>query len=133
MSIDSPIPQRTISISINGDENPPRVTYSYWSPVTGEEFRDAPVCNLLCNRPTHFFFILDYESTLNGWAIAGTRPRHGSPPLLTTPGPHYQSVSNYNPHENDDQTIHFCIDYVNTTTGKAMSIDPQEGNIPGGD
>jgi len=126
------IPQRTITVSINGGANAPRFTYSYWSPITGEEYRHAPKCHLLCNRPTNFLFILDYESTLDGWTITGTEPRRGSPALETTLGPNNQSVSNFNPHLNDSEIYYFAINYENTKTGAKVPVDPQEGNIPGG-
>lgn len=132
MSTDSPIPQRTISLSVHGDHAGAQVTYSYWSPIKGQDFHDAPQCDLLYSRPTRFLFVLDYWSTLNGWTITRTVPRHGSPELPTQIGPDHLSVSNCNSHMGGE-TIHFAIEYKNTRTGHSMSIDPQEGNIPGTD
>jgi len=126
------IPQRTITITVHGDNNDHYMTYSYWSPVTHEQYNNVPKCDLLCNRPTYFLFILDYKSTLNGWTITGITPGENFPPLETTPGPYHLSVANYDPHS-DHEVHHFAINYLNTITGISDAVDPQEGNIPGGD
>jgi hypothetical protein len=132
MPNNAPIAQRTITVTIHGNNNDHYMTYSYWSPVKGIQYHQAPTCDLLCNRPTYFLFILDYESTINGWTITGTEPRHGSPALPTKLGPDNLSVSNYNDYQDKSKTYYFAINYQNTATGTKISVDPQEGNIPGG-
>lgn len=130
MSAPHPTPQRLITVTVHGDTFGPRITYSYWSPLTGETVLHAPRCNLQCDRPEHFLFVLDYDSTLRGWTITGTEPRKGSPALETVLGPNNLSVSNYNPHENESETYYFAILYRNTRTEAEMAVDPQENNIP---
>jgi hypothetical protein len=131
MSVNSPVPQRTISLSIAGIDELAEVKYSYWSPVTGEHHADVPVCDLLVNRPINSLFTLDYQSSLNGWIITGTHPHTHSRTLPSTIGPNELSVSTFNTNEYSGDVFRFYIDYRNTITGAKISIDPQEGNVPG--
>ena len=131
MSEKSPIPQRTISLSVAGIDELAEVRYTYWSPVTGEHHVGVPVCDLLVDRPIYSLFTLDYQSSLNGWTITGTRPNTRSRTLQSTPGPYNLSVLTSNKDEYIGDVFRFYIDYLNTITGATISIDPQEGNVPG--
>jgi len=129
MPNNAPVAQRTITVSVHGNNDKHRITYSYWS-LKGIQYHQAPVCDLLCDSPTCFLFNLDHDSTINGWTITGITPGENFSPLEATPGPYYLSVATYDPHT-DDQVHHFTINYLNTLTGISHSVDPQEGNIPG--
>jgi hypothetical protein len=122
-------PQRTITISLLGTDQDTQAFYSYLSPVTGQSYIDAPLCDLLVNQPVYCLFVLDYASTMSGWTIVDTSPYGRSPALEQTPGALNLSVLTYNPHTTTD-TYRFYINYLNTITGTTVSIDPQEGNIP---
>lgn len=126
MSNASAVAQCTITLSIHSHDTGARVRYSFWSPATGQTVHQAPHCNLQCTCPTNYLFVLDYESTLNGWVIIGSKPTKGSPALETVIGPNGQSISNFNPHTNDVKTYHFGFTYKNTKTGQEMFVDPQE-------
>lgn len=132
MSMPSPIPQRTISISVLGIDENADVLYSYWSPVTGRNHTDEPRCDLVCNRPIRSLFVLDYPSTINGWIITGSYPHAHSRELPPTMGPDNLSISYFNDDEYVGDTYRFYIEYKNTVTEKIIKVDPQEGNIPKG-
>lgn len=125
----STVPQRTISISITGTDKDAQVRYSYWSPVTGESFLNAPICDLSCNQPTYCLYVLDFMATQNGWSITGTSPNGDSPVLTQVPGAYHLSVLTFNPHTTDTQ-YRFFINYHNSLTGVDIQFDPQETNIP---
>lgn len=122
--------QRSITISIAGTDKHSTVSYTYWSPVTGHSFVNAPECNLKIIGPTYCLFLLDYQSTLAGWTIEGTKPYGDSPKLKAELGPADLSISTYNPYDPDDADYRFYIKYKNTVTGAVFCEDPQEGNIP---
>ncbi|MGJ9416289.1 hypothetical protein ACHAC9_00780 [Massilia sp. CMS3.1] len=122
-------PQRIITISIIGTGKDAQAFYSYLSPVTGQSYINAPLCDLLVNQPVYCLFVLDYASTMSGWTIVNTSPYGRSPELSQTPGALNLSVLTYNPHTTEDK-YQFYINYLNTITNVTIGIDPQEGNIP---
>ena len=131
MSEKSPVPQRTIFLTIAGIDEHAEVRYTYWSPVTGDHPVDVPVCDLLVDRPINSLFVLDYASSLNGWIITGIHADARSRPLPPTMGPNSLSISTFNSDEYRGDLFRFFIDYRNTITGATISVDPQEGNVPG--
>ncbi|APA68743.1 MULTISPECIES: hypothetical protein [unclassified Janthinobacterium] len=124
-------PQRTITISIIGNDQNAQVRYSYWSPITGLTYQQSPICDLTSKQATYCLFLLDYESTRNGWTIVNTSPNGTSPVLAQVAGAYNLSVMTINPYTTLD-TYNFYINYRNALTGIEVSFDPQEGNIPPG-
>jgi hypothetical protein len=122
-------PQRTIMISINGTGEDAQVFYSYLSPISGLSYIDAPICDLQCNQATYCLYVLDFASTLNGWEIIDISPYGASPILPQMKGANNLSIQTFNPYTSPT-TYRFYINYQNSITGKKISIDPQEGNIP---
>jgi len=123
------IPQRVITLSIVGDDEDAYVTYSYVSPVTGLVYINAPVCDVLVDRPIHTLYVLDYTATLNGWTVTGTSPHEGSPTLKSVLGAGNLSIMTSNPHKSHD-TYAYYIHYTNTCTHAIIKRDPQEVNVP---
>lgn len=123
------IPQRTITISINGADQNARVTYTYLSPISGASFTNAPNCDLSCNQPTYCLYLLDFTASQNGWTIVKTSPNQDSGALSQVPGPFNLSLLTFNPYTATD-TYRFYIHYLNMMTGAKICFDPQEGNIP---
>lgn len=128
-------PQRTITISLVDipGETKPHAFYSYWDPASGQIVVDAPKCDLKITRPTYCLFVLDYLSTLNGWTISEITEKNPKDKVITNfPGALNLSILTF-----DDGALgtdyRFFIHYANAPAKKTASIDPQEGNIPGGD
>lgn len=122
-------PQRVITISVIGDDEKAVVYYSYLSPVTGLVYLNAPVCDVLVDRPINTLYVLDYSATLNGWTVTGTSPHDHSPVLKSELGARNLSIMTINPYKTDD-TYSYYIHYANTLTGAVMMRDPQEANVP---
>lgn len=126
------IPQRTITISIVGSDADALVYYSYVSPVSGLVYIDAPVCDILVDRPIYTLYVLDYSSSANGWTIRDISPAEGSPSLKWEHGAKHLSIMTINPYkmEEPNRPIDYFIHYTNTLTGAVMKRDPQEENVP---
>jgi len=125
-------PQRSVTIAICGrSADDAQVRYSYWSPVDGVTRTATPKCHLDQTRATNTLFLLDYQSSLNGWTISGVEPNPaGAPALETIPGPAGQSVMTLFPNLPVTETFKFYIVYTNTLTGAVVRFDPQEDNTP---
>lgn len=123
------IPQRVITLTIVGNDSDAQVLYTYLSPVTGQSFINAPVCNMVCDRAVYSLFVLDYTSTLNGWTICETSSHDSSPSLLQVPGALNLSIMTFNSFTTE-HIYRFYIHYRNSLNGKTMKRDPQETNIP---
>lgn len=125
-------PQRTVTISLNGmmveDTD---VRYSYWSPHDGTTRTATESCDLYQSTATNTLFILDYQSTRNGWTIVRTEPNPaGSPALPAVQGPANTSIMTMFPDQSPGETYSFYIVYRNTITDVTVRFDPQEGNRP---
>jgi hypothetical protein len=125
----SPIPQRSITISINGTDNNASVTYTYWSPVYGTNYVNSPSCDLSCNQPTFCLYLLDFTTSQNGWTIVKSSPHQDSGSLNQVIGPNNLSLQTFNSYTALD-TYRFYIHYYNMVTKARICFDPQEGNIP---
>lgn len=123
-------PQRTVTISFIGTEADLQLGYSYWSPISGQSFLNAPVCDLSINRPTYCLFMLDYESALKGWTIIGIESHGVSATIASTLGAYGLSIATFDPYQTSSDRYQFSIHYKNTVTGVEKKFDPQEGNIP---
>jgi hypothetical protein len=128
-------PQRTVTITIYGrGADDAQIAYSYWSPKDGVTHTTSPACDLVQTCATNTLFLLDYQSSLNGWTITGVEPNPvGAPALETIPGPAKQSVMTLFPDLPVPQIFNFYITYTNTLTGAIVRFDPQEKNteLPG--
>lgn len=122
------IPQRIITITINGNDNDAQVLYTYQSPVTGQSYVNSPNCDMEVNRAIYSLFVLDYATTLNGWAIKQTSPYQGSAVLSQVPGAFNLSLLTFNPYTTE-HLYRFYIHYRNSITGAEIARDPQEGNL----
>lgn len=122
------VPQRVITISINGTDHEANVAYTYQSPITGQSYANAPICDMVVDRAIYSLFVLDYISTLNGWTITQTTPYQDSPTLLQVAGALNLSLLTFNSYTTE-HTYRFYIHYRNSITGATMCRDPQEGNI----
>ena len=125
-------PQRSVTIAICGrSADDAQVRYSYWSPDDGLTRAATPRCHLDQACATNTLFLLDYQSSLNGWTITGVEPNPaGAPALETIPGPAGQSVMTLFPNLLVTETFKFYIVYTNTLTGAVVRFDPQEDNTP---
>jgi hypothetical protein len=123
------LPQRVITISVVGNEENAAVYYSYVSPVTGLVYINAPVCDILVDRPICTLYTLDYSSCFNGWTVTEISPHDESPPLKWVPGAKDLSIMTVNPHKTHDK-YNYYIHYKNSLTGAIMKRDPQEENVP---
>jgi hypothetical protein len=125
-------PQRTVTITIYGrTADDAQVVYSYWSPSNGVMHTTTATCDLTLESGTNTLFLLDYQTSLNGWTITGVEPNPaGAPALETIPGPARQSVMTMFPTLTVPQIFNFYIAYTNTLTGAVVRFDPQEKNIP---
>lgn len=123
------IPQRIVTITIQGTGTDALVVYSYVSPVTGISYVQSPTCDLLVDRASYCLFVLDYSTTQNGWAITEMTAHGQSGQLPYVPGAFHLSLLTFNPHTTH-HTYRFYIHYRNTFTNAEIKIDPQEGNIP---
>lgn len=123
------IPQRSVTISINGTDKHSTVTYSYWSPVFGTTYVNAPTCDLTCNQATYCLYLLDFAASQNGWTIVKTSPHQDSGLLCQVAGSNNLSIMTFNPYTSEGN-YRFYIHYQNMATGAKISFDPQEGNIP---
>lgn len=125
-------PQRSVTIAICGrGADDAQVRYSYWSPDDGVTRTATPRCDLDQARATNTLFLLDYQSSLNGWTITGVEPNPaGAPALETIPGPAAQSVMTLFPKLPVTEVFKFYIVYTNTLTGAVVRFDPQENNTP---
>jgi hypothetical protein len=123
-------PQRTVTITIYGKSaDDAQIAYSYWSPNDGVAHTASPKCDLYQVRATNTLFLLDYQSSLNGWTITGVEPNPaGAPALETIPGPAKQSVMTLFPDLSVPQIFNFYLTYTNTLTGAIVRFDPQENN-----
>jgi len=124
-----PVPQRSITLTIVGNDENADVYYTYLSPVTGLSYTNCPVCDMVADQPVNSLFVLDYVSTLNGWTITGLTPHEGSPSLQSVPGALNASILTINPYTSLE-TYRYYIHYLNTANGAEMERDPQQGNIP---
>jgi hypothetical protein len=125
-------PQRTVTITINGKSaEDAQVAYTYWSPNNGATYTASPKCDLYQNEATNTLFLLDYQSSQNGWTISAVEPNPaGAPSLETIRGPAGQSVMTLFPELKVPQIFNFYIVYKNTLTGAEVRFDPQESNFP---
>jgi len=125
--------QRTVSIGIQGTSGPNvQASYSFWSPNDGLVRVAANQCHLTNHRATNTLFVLDYQSTLNGWTMVEISPNPpGAPALEFLVGPQGTSLMTMDIFEHMRKYAYF-IHYKNTVTGGVAVIDPQEGNEPGG-
>jgi hypothetical protein len=123
-------PQRTVTVTIYGKSaDDAQITYSYWSPSTGVAHTASPTCDLTQTCATNTLFLLDYQSSQNGWTITGVEPNPaGAPALETIPGPAKQSVMTLFPDLSVPQIFNFYISFTNTLTGAVVRFDPQEKN-----
>jgi hypothetical protein len=123
----SAIPQVIITITIDGDNSRPVISYSYIDPFSGTVFNKASSCVLPQIVPAYCLFALDYASSGHGWVITGATATNGTGQLdspITKNGLALITTLT-------DPFIHtFTIDFINTVTGDKASDDPQEGNIP---
>jgi hypothetical protein len=124
-----PTPQRTVTISIIGNDEHATVLYTYLSPITGLSFINAPTCDLKVDRAINTLFVLDYAATMIGWKITKTTP-NGTPALEQIPGAKHLSLMTCNPYDVPGETYKYYIHYHNSVTDQNMKKDPQEGNIP---
>jgi hypothetical protein len=125
-------PQRNVTIAVSGrSADDAQVRYSYWSPNDGITRAASPTCDLDQVRATNTLFLLDYQSSLNGWTITGVEPNPaGAPTLQTIQGPAGQSVMTVFPQLPVTEVFNFYIVYKNTLTGAVVRFDPQENNTP---
>jgi len=124
-----PAPQRVITVSIIGTGEDADVYYSYLSPVSGLSYTYCPVCDIVADQAINSLFVLDYFATQNGWTIAGSSPKEGSPSLESVQGALNLSMMTINPYSSPEAVYKFFIHYVNTVTGDEMERDPQIGNV----
>jgi hypothetical protein len=129
-------PQRVVTISIITVTNAPfgqtkyQARYSYTSPLTGEQYLRAPVCDLTVSQPTYCLFVLDFDATAAGWTIEGITSASG--PLIGSAfGPQNLSILTYDPHTKEHPKYSFFIVYRNPAAdNQGFAEDPQEGNGP---
>lgn len=126
------VPQRTVSICLLGrTADDAQISYSYWSPNDGMVRVASPICDMVNKKATNTLFVLDYPTTLNGWNIVGTKPKHpGAPTLATAVGPANTSIITFDPCLIKGDFAFYII-YENTITQSKVYFDPQEGNEPG--
>lgn len=129
MQRNHPVPQRFISISIDGVQNNGRIFYSYTSPIFGITLINSPICDISVDQPTYSLYLLDFPSTMNGWVITGLTPKGDSPALTTEMGPQGLSIMTINPCDPATPTHQYYIHYRNSITGAEIKKDPQEGNV----
>jgi hypothetical protein len=125
-----PIAQRFITISIDGVQDSGRAFYSYTSPIFGTSYVRSPKCDISIDQPTYTLFLLDFASTMNGWAITGISPKETYPSMETQLGPMGLSIMTINPYDSPTTVYKYYIHYRNSISGAKIKIDPQEGNIP---
>jgi hypothetical protein len=121
------IPQVVITISIDGDNSRPTISYSYTDPFSGTTYTKSANCVLPQIVPAFCLFALDYASSGHGWIITDLSPSGETPPLDWVLSKNQLSATT----EDLDPYLHtFTIFFKNSLTGDTAKDDPQEGNIP---
>lgn len=127
-------PQRTVTINLSSRHaEEAQVSYSYWSPNDGFTRTATPICDLYSRQASNTLFVLDYQSTQNGWTMVGTAPNPpDAPSLAFITGPENTSLMTQFPDLHHEEEFKFYIIYRNVLNDQTLRVDPQEGNIPRG-
>nr|WP_315212464.1 hypothetical protein [uncultured Duganella sp.] len=117
--------QFPVLVSIDPEQNVTLTYYGEW-PI-----QDAPLI-LFVDCPTNCLFVLDYETSQNGWIITGTTPVAPSAPLGIANGPMFQSLATIDPFAGQGQSVivyTYSLQFANPLTGASITFDPQEVNV----
>ena len=119
-----PLQQINVSLRIIDSDT---VEYTYIDPITNERVTTED-CKLELPQPACCLFLLDAETSSEGWTITSIMP-NGTAPINFDIGPFGLSVATHC-QTGSTSVYRFYIVYYNTLTHLTYFIDPQEQNTP---